>query len=213
MLADLVTRHAFVARWSIAASLLVPALALFGQSRESTSCGSNIVSATVVATFCGHRQDDDEMLDLLILWRGNPGWFQPREAAAIGGGGGRTSQVGGTTRGRVYAYEHHGDVTISFDADFDADTVKIGDVVVPLKGVNAVLVDRVDEPDRRRIAATRSIEPRLPLMGDMNVEAVRHSRELVNYLRCDVPMPPPPAMRFPRPQTPIITVCEKLKAK
>jgi hypothetical protein len=46
------------------------------QRPESTSCGSNIVSGTVVATFCSHVSGTDQLLDLLILWRGAPGWFQ-----------------------------------------------------------------------------------------------------------------------------------------
>src|SRR3954465_3159814 len=56
------------------------------QPRESASCQSNIVSSTVVATFCGHRQGDNEMLDLLILWRGRQGGFQRHPTRRRGGG-------------------------------------------------------------------------------------------------------------------------------
>jgi hypothetical protein len=201
----------FFSRRPIAASLLVAAFALFGQSREIASCGSNIVSSTVVATFCGHRLDNDEILDLLILWRGNPGWFQRREGGRVGGGGSR--QFGAGTKGHVSQYSMYGDVTISFDADFDANIVKIGEVPVPLNGVNTVLVDDIDEPGARRISATRWTEPRLPLIGDMNLILVQRSRELLDYLRCEIPMPAPPSMRTSTSQIPIVTVCEKLKSK
>ena len=201
----------FLCRRPIASSALFAAFVLFGQSPEPASCGSNIVSATVVATFCGHRLDDNEMLDLLILWRGHPGWFQRRGSGTTGGGG--SGQFGGGMKGHVSQYSTYGDVSIGFDADFDADTVKIGDRVIPLAGINTVLVDDVDDPGARRIFSTRWIEPRLPLLGDLNLVLVQRSRELLDYLRCEIPMPVPPSTRPVMPQLPIVTVCEKLKAK
>src|SRR4029450_4226757 len=74
------------------------------QPRESASCQSDIVSSTVVATFCGHRQGENEMLDLLILWRGKPGWFQ-RHHLGGGGGGGRPLRGGDNGR-HVAAHEY-----------------------------------------------------------------------------------------------------------
>ena len=201
----------FFNRRPIAASLLVAAFALSGQSRETASCGSNIVSSTVVATFCGHRLDSDEMLDLLILWRGNPGWFQRREGGSVGAGGSR--QFGAGTKGHVSQYSTYGGVTIGFDADFDSNIVTIGEESVRLNSVNTILVDDIDEPGARRISATRWTEPRLPLSGDMNLILAQRSRELLDYLRCEIPMPAPPSMRTPTSQIPIVTVCQKLKSK
>lgn len=43
---------------------------ILGQQRESSSCQSDVVSSTVVSTFCGHHEGEHEVLDLLILWRG-----------------------------------------------------------------------------------------------------------------------------------------------
>ena len=57
-------------------------LALFAfpwQLRESPSCQVQIASATVLATFCGHAEGDHQALDLFIMWRGSPGWFQRSE--------------------------------------------------------------------------------------------------------------------------------------
>jgi len=201
--------------WSapLAASLFVAAsaaLAMCGP-REIVGCGSNIVSSTVVATFCGHRLGDNEMLDLLILWRGRPGWFHRREAGIDGGGG--TNEFGAGAKGHVSQHSTYGGVTIAFDADFDAKTVTIGEARVPIGGVNTVLVDEVDEPGARRIVATRWTEPRLPLIGDMNLVLVQRSHDLLDYLRCEIPMPAPPSARAPVPQVPVVTVCEKLKSK
>src|SRR5262245_12173040 len=87
------------------------------QAPESTSCQSDIVSATVVATFCGHRQNDNQILDLLILWRGKPGWFQRHHPGSDGVGGSRVFGAG--TKGKVSEHRRYGDVAIGFDADFD----------------------------------------------------------------------------------------------
>jgi hypothetical protein len=175
------------------------------QPRESVSCQSNIVSSTVVATFCGHRQADEEVLDLLILWRGTPGWFQ---RGSGGGGGSRTFGAG--TNGQVSQYEAYGDVTIAFAANFDTKVVMIGPSTVPLDHINTVMIDDVD--GNWGSPATQWTEPRLPLAGDWNVALVRRSSALLRYLRCDVPMPQA-RVSYPGPRLPIVTVCEKLNNK
>lgn len=181
------------------------------QPRDTASCGSNIVSATVVATFCGHRDGDEEVLDLFILWRGRPGWFQNRGSGSKGGRGSRTFGAG--TNGRVSQYDTYGDLTVGFDADFDARVVTIADRRLSLDAIDTVLVDSVDRPGARRITATRRLAARLPLLGDANVEIVRRSPELVRFLQCEIAMPRPQSARGPIPQPPVITVCEKLAGK
>jgi hypothetical protein len=146
------------------------------------------------------------MLDLLILWRGRPGWFQRRRAGVYGGGGSRVSGTG--TNGAVSEYNTYGDVTIAFDANFDTNVATIGRSTVKLDHVNTVFIDDVDGD--WHTSATRWTEPRLPLAVDWNVALVQRSSELLRYLRCDVPMPDPSAS-YPVPQVPVITVCEKLK--
>ena len=183
------------------------AISLSCQLNESANCQSNIVSSTVVATFCGHRQGANEMLDLLIVWRGAPGWFHNRH---FGSGGGGFKQFGAGTRGYVAMHQAYGDVTISFDADFDANTVTIGEQTVALDRMNTILVDKVDRPGVHQISAMRWTAPRLPLGGDVNLILVQRSRELLNDLQCDIPMPTPPS---PIPQAPVITVCEKLSQR
>jgi hypothetical protein len=176
------------------------------QPRESVSCQSNIVSSTVVATFCGHRQADEEVLDLLILWRGTPGWFQ----RGPGGGGGGSRTFGAGTNGEVSQYQTYGDVRIAFAANFDTKVVTIGRSTVQLAHINTVMIDDVD--GNWRSPATQWTEPRLPLAGDWNVVLVRRSSALLRYLRCDVPMPQAP-VSYPGPRLPVVTVCEKLNVK
>ena len=185
-------------------------LAGLAQQPEAPSCQSTIVSSTVVATFCGHVADNGQMMDLLILWRGRPGWFQRREGGRSGGGGSR--QLGAGTNGHVSQSSFYGNVTISFDADFDTHIVTVGEVSVPLKGVNTLLVDQVDDVNTRRVSATRWNEPRLPSSGDVNLILVRRSRELLAYLQCQIAMPAP-SMKASIPQPPVMTVCEKLNSR
>jgi hypothetical protein len=192
----------------LAAAVLMAAFSLSPQSNESASCQSSIVSSTVVATFCGHRQGTNELLDLLIVWRGSPGWFQNRHLG--GGGGGGSTEFGGGTKGRVARHQAYGDVTISFDANFEANTVTIGDQTAALGRVNTIVVDNVDRPGVYQISAKRWTAPRLPLGGDVNLALVQRSRELLNDLQCDIPMPIVPSGI---PQASVITVCEKLKQR
>src|SRR5262245_28040379 len=44
---------------------------------------SRVTSPTVVSTFVGH----DGALELLVLWRGKPGWFIPSGPSGAGGSG------------------------------------------------------------------------------------------------------------------------------
>lgn len=177
------------------------------QSRESASCQSDIVSSTVVATFCGHRQGDNEVLDLLILWRGKPGWFQRHQ---LGSGGGGSRLFGAGTNGQVSEHKTYGDVTIAFDANFDTNVVTIGRSTVKLDHINTVIVDDVDGD--WHASATRWTEPRLQLVGDWNLALASRSSELLRDLRCDIPMPDPSASAGVS-QVPVITVCEKLKKR
>src|SRR5215831_5434383 len=78
------------------------------QPRESVSCQSDIVSSTVVETFCGHRHGDNEIVDLLILWRGKPGWFQMRGTGRNGSASSR--RFGAGTNGVVSHSQSYGDV-------------------------------------------------------------------------------------------------------
>ena len=181
---------------------------------DSTSCQFSIVSSTVVVAYCGHRVGDDEILDVLIAWRGKPGWFQRQLGASgrSGGGGRRTfpvfinGRVGTGMKGRVSQYQVYNNITTSFDADFDAGTVVVEGVTVELKGLNAIFFDDVEQAGPRPIFQTALIEPSIPLGGDVNLSLARRSRELRQFLQCEVAMP-----KASVPQPPVITVCEKLQ--
>jgi hypothetical protein len=175
------------------------------QPRESASCQSDIVSSTVVSTFCGHRQGDNEIVDLLVLWRGKPGWFQRNGTGRSGGAGSRSFGAG--TNGVVSHSQYYGEVTIAFRADFDIGSATIGQSTIRLNHINTIVVDDVDSV--WRITNTRLPDPTLPLVGDWNLVLAKRSREFVRDLQCNIPMPTPP----PLPQVPVVTVCDKLKKR
>ena len=170
------------------------------QRRESSSCQTDIVSATVVSTYCGHHENGSEVLDLLILWRGKPGWFL---GAGLRGTGG-TRTFGPGINGIVSSRETFGDVTIEFGADFDRRTATIGSLAIDLSKVNTVTIDDVEGAGR--VSAQVWTEPRLPADGDWNRALARKSALIREFLQCEVPMP-----STPRNGPPVVTVCERLR--
>ena len=198
-------------RWIPIATSLIAVTAV-AQTREPATCQSDIVSSTVVSSFCSHRQDTSELIDVVILWRGSAGWFQRGPSGQHGSGG--STVMGPATKGHVVHHATYGDIAISFDADFDTKTIKLGGRTIGLERVNTIFVDRIQESAAPRITVTGWTEPRLPLGGDRNLMLARRSREVRDYLQCDIPMPAGPTMRgIPLPQPPVLTVCGKLGVK
>jgi hypothetical protein len=175
------------------------------QMQEGPSCQSDIVSAAAISSFCGHAEGAAQVLDLVILWRAEPGWFQAPTPGGVHGGGGSRS-FGAGTRGHVSEIRRYGDITIGFDADFDAEVLTVGTSAIPLDRVNTVILDYV--AGEWRVTAKRWTAPRPPMAGDWNLALARRSPEFLRDLRCLVPMPAPvPA----RPGPPVLTVCERMK--
>ncbi len=158
------------------------------------------MSATVVASFCGHFDGKNEMLDLVILWRGAPGWFR-HGLGGVGGGG--SHLIGGGTIGVVSEWSTYGDVTIGFDANFDTHVATVGTKQVSLLKANTFFVERAD--GEWRVGEGVWTKPDLPVGADWNVAIAQRSRAVLDYLQCDVAMPPAPPMAAP-----VLTVCEKL---
>ncbi len=163
------------------------------QAHEGVSCGTQLVSSSVVSTYCGRRVEDSEMLELLVLWRGTPGWFNYRRP---GGGFGQsnsghaTSNIFGMSKGRTQQFARYGGFEIGIDADFDRGAVKMGNETIAVSAGNVVFVDDVDAPGSRRIAQRQWIRPTLPAIGDPLVLLAERSREIRDFLRCEIPLPP-----------------------
>ena len=177
-------------------SVLTCLTAISGRAQQSGfaggAAGSGAVSPSVVATWEAHfeppagQQVTDPsavplMLDLLVLWRSNPGWFDDRSLSTGSGGSDGVHRV--ASRGR------------SLELRFDrrTGTVRIQRQTITLQGANVLLLDDVDAANGVLVAGTMRVDPVVsagrPAPSGSNVdplaEMIRRSPELFDFLRCD----------------------------
>jgi hypothetical protein len=159
-------------------------------SYAQTSAGSNrALSSTTVAYW--QQQDNGDgtgSLDLLVLWRGTPGWFARGGSSGGGGAHGGFGQWQGTR------WMTYGDVTLTMEftsksKDFDpaSTVVKILDLEIPLRDTNVILIDGADS-GMPIIVGTRYIGPRFT-GADAVAATVKRTPELFEFVRCDVTLP------------------------
>jgi len=119
----------------------------FGMHAQ-TSAGSNrTLSPTTVAYWQQHENGDGTgTLDLLVLWRGTPGWFF-RGGSSSGGGG----IHGGFAQWQGTHSMTYGDVTLTMEftsqsKNFDpaSTVVTILDRKIQLRDTNVILIDGAD---------------------------------------------------------------------
>jgi hypothetical protein len=187
-------------------AVLAAALPLMPQVLSSTGCQSNIVSSSVVATVCSHRDHDVEVLDLLILWRGKAGWFQ--RGRGMGSHAAGSTTMGGGMRGSASWSQSYGDVEITYEADFDARRAIVGQDTFDLRHVNTVVIENADGD--WRTGSRRWTNPDIPPGIDVNLALARKWPAIRADLRCAIPMPPPDR-RVQQPR--VVTVCEKLQSR
>lgn len=174
------------AMWiGLIASVAVPARA--PQSRSSSgSSGSGVVSPTVFASWfaSGGGRSGPAVLQLLVLWRGTPGWF-------MRGNENRDKNSGGQSQPIVVQMLRGGlDLELTFDmksrmASIQGKEISLGDS-------NVLLIDHVDAGGGLTVVAKKidgqlaeSTVPILPLL--------RRSPELVSFLQCDLRLADPKA--------------------
>lgn len=152
-------------------------VALSAQQQGAVSGGSEAISPSVIQNVFTHQEPDGSWrLDLLVLWRGAPGWF-------LAGGANGTKESSGTGR-PTYLYNRHADVDFDVLLDARAGTARVAGTTIQLEEVNVVLVDGM--PHRMKIVGTRMVNGRIerPPIGLQKI--FRAFPELDNYLRCDV---------------------------
>jgi hypothetical protein len=153
---------------------------------QGHASGGGLVSPSVVATFVTRftpasgkpvsLQDRvPHTLDLLVLWRGSPGWFSHEDlSVSVSDTAHRVS-----SRGR------------SFEVRIDpvSGTISLQGHASHLGGVNVLFVDRVD--DHLTIAGTSRVDALLPPTSNGPMDIVRtiagRSPEVFEYLRCARP--------------------------
>ena len=116
-------------------------------------------------------------LDLLIVWRGSPGWFMKAGSTRESGGGNSTGYGGSMSRGGI---------DLDFQLTTQPRTLKIQGAPVELGTHNVVLVDDVDGSQGPKVLSVLSVgrdgvtDPR-----EIAV-AVKRSPELIAFLKCGI---------------------------
>ena len=140
--------------------------------RTPATTRTKSMSGSTVATLV---TQDGSAVDLLVLWRGTPGWFMTPDYQPSRGGSGPRFEGTLFFGGRL----------VNWDIDFITRVAHIAGSRLELKNQNVVLVDGIDAPAGPRIVKTLTIE------ADPSVDSpdigplVWRIPELAAYLQCD----------------------------
>jgi hypothetical protein len=151
------------------------------QTPNAGIAGGGVLSPSVVASYqgSGHMPTGPLTVDLLVLWRGSPGWFDERTSIVGGGGSDGVHVVKVAARA----------LEIQFDSR--ARTVQVQGQVVALQQNNVLLLDEVDSAGGANVAGVLRVDATIwpSAGGGQNVDPIeamlRQAPELVKYLRCD----------------------------
>jgi hypothetical protein len=160
------------------------------------SGASGVLTSTVLYAAHTHVEAGTDTLDLLVLLRGEPGWY----AHTPRGGSVLTGATSNTTDGHTVAgyWMNGGGLTVTLGTDSALPTVHLS-----IASGNAVLVDQQVAPERENVVlvdgvggdaatpriSTVRVDPRLPGAGSVGARAVRRMRTLVDFVQCGTTLP------------------------
>lgn len=150
------------------AALLVAAVTRLAAAGGMTQVVSPVAAATVIS-------EDGANLDLLVIWRGQPGWYR---------GGGQRSGSGGGSGRTFHSSEIFGAVQLDVEFDFASRRAVVGGHRVSVGANDVVLVDRI-ETGKLEIVRLLSIDRKLPDAYPDIFPLLARSPDIVSYLRCD----------------------------
>ena len=186
---------------------MLSAAVMVAQLGGGSNSGTGPVSPSVLATSMTVMSAPGRgTLELLVLWRGAPGWFMRTGGQ---GGSGSSSSGGGLEGGLQVRVESISQGGVSLNLRFEPKSRRLWilDREVALNDGNVVLVDGVDEAAGPRVVATLHIDPAFDTAVDLppgmpggppgarRPDAVpaqtfiRRAPELVEFLQCDVRAP------------------------
>jgi len=172
------------------------------------SSGSRLVSPSVVATWIVRKEaHGTSQLELLVLWRGTPGWFMRAGTEESSNGDSIQSTEDDRGGGTVVEQLSYGVLRLELEFDRGKRTARVQTDDVGLESANVILVDEVDAVDGPQIAGSLHVDPSLT-SEPAEVEAiVRRSPEIYEFLRCDASVPDA------NTQEVIETLCARMKPK
>jgi hypothetical protein len=176
-----------------------------GESIERSS-STGLVSPAVVATWMVRRDPNaSSELDLLVLWRGSPGWFL-KEGAQESSGGSSSSSAGGEND-LVFERASFGGIRLQVVFDGSKRTALVQDNEVELGSDNVILVDDVDGANGPQVARSMKVDGHFAKEPAEIDEIVSRNPELYEFLRCDARVPDANV------QPMIDAVCERMKPR
>jgi hypothetical protein len=142
------------------------------------------VSASVMVTFRTLRVNDARTVELLILWRGTPGWFTANGSSGSSSSGNSTGGGGWSER---YA---RGSFSFEINGNSSTRTANVLGRTLDLTKENVVLVEGADSAKGPQIVRTLVVDAPLP-DGNPNeiLKVLGRVQELRDYLRCETPLP------------------------
>jgi hypothetical protein len=139
------------------------------------STPTQVISPVVVASWIAeHAGTGPERLQLLVLWRGAPGWFL-RPGDVSGGGSG----------GRYEATLTYGDVQLMLGWDSARRVATVHGKIIEMAEDNVVLVDDVGAPTGPRVTGMTRVDSKMPGSAGQIGMVLRQSPEIVSFLRCE----------------------------
>ncbi len=183
-----------------AAGVAVLVVAVAGQEphRYATATGSWPVSAAVLATFIIRGESVEPAispavpsnhlsgpltLELLVLWRGAPGWFAQ--------GTGKSESGGGDSNGHYWVHLQEGSIDLDLDLNMDKRIATIGGSDTALGEANVLLVDGVGSAGVPTVHATASVPSAVEAPPGGLYAALRAVPNVLSFLQCESRLPDP----------------------
>lgn len=135
------------------------------------------MSPVVMASWMTERSRDGvERLQLLVLWRGTPGWFLPDGPSGVS-----SSWSEGRSRQTIT----EGTLRLTLDYDLSKRIAAVDGKPIAMGENNVVFVDDVDAPAGPHVTRTMSIPRAMPGSAGQIGLVLRTSPEIMSFLRCD----------------------------
>jgi hypothetical protein len=168
----------------------------------ATSSGTRVISPVALVTWvASYANDGMQLLDLIVLWRGSPGWFARGSGSGTSGGGSAAS---------FHSTIRYGGLNLQLEFEPKARVALIQGARIQLQDDNVIFVDDVDGTGGPTVIGTLRVDRELPLAdsGYPRIETVLgRSPEIVSFLRCDARLPDE------RSQAVIDSICAQVMGK